>query len=167
MSARVVWAMALVGGASLFGETVPTRHLVTVREVKITYSPDNETPGVKEDVLYLRFEATLRNRSDRTIFVSAESATSAIPEILLLSGEWQPMLSSRDQFWTTTPRYPGCKLVQPGKTFTFPEITDFIVLGKNRPANEAVRIRVNFKTGCATGSATLATQFVTEAIQIQ
>jgi|SRR5947209_12476204 len=121
---------------------------------------------MKENVFFVKFEAILRNTNDRTIFVSPASVMSAIPEILLPSGEWKPMLLSRDRFETATPRYPGCTRVEPGKTFTFPEVTDMIAVPRNLPANQAVSVRVNFYTACMVGSATRTTDFVTEAIQI-
>lgn len=165
MGNRAMLAITLVGIGSLLSQTAP-RHLVTVRDLKITRSPENEGHEMKEDVVFVKFEAILRNKSDHTIFVSPESLMSAIPEFLLPSGEWKLMLLSRDRFETARPRYPGCTRVEPGKTFTFPEVTDMIVLRRDRPASETVNVRVNFYTVCMVGSATRTTDFVTEAIQI-
>src|SRR5260370_17924655 len=147
MGCVVVLAATLIGLSSLYGETAPT-YPVTVREVKITPASDNGAPGMKEDAFFVKFEAALRNTSDRAIFVSAEPLISAIPEILLPSEEWKPMFLSADVFETGNEKYPPCTKVAPGKTFTFPNLREWIVLRRDRPANQTVRVRFHFYNLC-------------------
>jgi hypothetical protein len=158
-------AIALVSLSSLWGQTAPS-YLVTVREVNTKPSSDNGAPGMKEDVFFVTFQATLRNTSDRAIFVSAEPLISSVPEILLPSGEWKHMLLSADVFETGNEKYPPCTKVGPGKTFTLPNVRNMIVMGRDRPADQTVKVRFHFYNVCMMGSARRSTDFLTERIEI-
>src|ERR1700694_2021367 len=120
----------LAGICGLCGQAAP-RYLVTVRDVKTTTSPDNGAPGMKEDVFFVKFQATLRNTSDHAILISAEPLISAKGEILLPSGAWKTMFSS-SSYETKGQRYLQCTRVEPRKTFTLPDVTNMVVLPRDR-----------------------------------
>ena len=156
--------VTLAGIIGLYGQTAP-RYLVTVREVKTTASPDNGAPGMKEDVFFVKFQATLRNTSDHAIFISVEPLIIAKGEILLSSGAWKTMFSS-SSYETKGQRYLQCTRVEPGKTFTFPNVSDIVVLERDRPANHTASVRFHFYNVCMAGSERRSTDLLTESIQI-
>jgi hypothetical protein len=162
---NVLALVTAFGLCRLYGQTSP-KYLVTVHDVKTTPSADNGAPGMKEDVFFVKFQATLRNSSDHIIFVSAEPLISDIAEILLPSGEWKPMMLSNDVFETGDEKYPPCTIVEPGKAFTFPNVRDIIVLRRDRPTNRTATFRFPFHNVCMVGSARRSTNFITESIQI-
>ena len=156
--------VTLAGISGLYGQTAP-RYLVTVREVKTTSSPDNGAPGMKEDVFFVKFQAILRNTSDRTIWISAEPLIIAKGEILLPSGAWKTMFTS-SSYETKGQTYLQCTRVEPDKTFTLPNVSDIVVLPRDRPSNQTVNVRFHFYNVCIAGSERRSTDLVTESIQI-
>ncbi|MDQ6758986.1 MAG: hypothetical protein M3Z32_03840 [Acidobacteriota bacterium] len=163
MGTSLVLVITLVGLNSLCGQT-GAEHLLTVSGAKTTPSSDNGAPGMKEDVFFVKFKATLLNTSDRAIFISLEPIIPVKAEILLPSGDWKTMATS-SSYDTGDQKYLQCTKVEPGKTFIFPNVTDMVVLARDRPPNHPARVRFHFYTVCLTGSATRSTVFVTEPIE--
>jgi len=120
---------------------------------------------MNEDVFFVKFKATLRNTTDHAIFVSVDPVIRIKAEILLRSGGWKTMMTS-SSFDTGDPKYPQCTKVEPGKTFTFPNLTDVVVLGRDRPADSTANVRFYFCNVCMVRSATHSTNFLTERIEI-
>ncbi len=161
----LVLISALIGLSVLHGQNAP-KYLVTVQGVKTTPSPDNGASGMREDVFFVKFEATLHNTSDHAIFISAEPLIREIPDILLPTGEWKPMMLSYSVYENADEQYPQCTKVVPGKTFIFPNVSQIMVLRRDRPANQTVRVRFHFYNVCMMGSARRNTDFLTESIEI-
>jgi hypothetical protein len=165
MSYIKVLLAALVGIGSSFSQPSATL-VVKVRDVKVTSSPDNGTPDMKHDVFYANFQASFRNTSDHPTFVSSEPLIPRMPEILLPSGEWASMMPSLSVYETGHEEHQQCTKVEPGKTFTFPNVNGLIILKKDRPANHTATVRFNFYNVCMIGSVRRSTEFVTESIHI-
>ncbi len=161
---NVLAAIMLVGVSVLCGQT-GTSHLVTVSDVKTTPSSDNGAPGMKQDVFFVKFKGTVRNTTDHAIFISVDPIISVKSEILLPSGEWKTM-STSSFFDTGNTKYLQCTKVGRGKTFAFPNVSDMVVLGRDRPANSTATVRFHFYNVCMAGSATHSTSFLTEPIEI-
>ena len=164
MGKRLVFVIMLIGLSGLCGQA-PSGYVVTAYDVKTRPSPENTLPQMKDDVFYVTFRATLRNTSNHPMFVSAEPIMSAIPEILLPSGKWKPMMLSKDVFETADQKYPPCTRLDRGKTFVFPKVSDIVFLAKDRPPNDAATIRFPFYSECMVGSARRSTGFITEGLQ--
>jgi hypothetical protein len=157
-------AITLVGASGLCGQTVAT-YLATVSQMKTTPSEDNAVPGRKDDMFFVNFKATVRNTTDNAIFVSGDPFIWAKSEILLPSGEWKTMEPSS---WHDRrgEKYLPCTKVEPGKTFTFPNLIDMVVIARDRPANRSATVRFHFCNVCMAGSETRTTNFLTERIEI-
>ena len=160
----VIMVVSLDGICRLCGQPAAV-HPVTVSEVRITPSPDNGAAGMKEDVFFVKFNATLRNTTNHPILVSTEPSILTRVEISTPTGEWKTMLTS-SWYDTGDQKYAQCTKVQPDNTFTLPNVNGDIVLRRDRPANRTASVRFYFYNMCMTGSARRSTDFVTEPVQV-
>ncbi len=165
MGKTLALGIALISLGSLCGQTAAGYVVATVGDVRTTPSRDNGESGMKDDVFYIKFNATLRNTSHHAFLFSGEPLVGVKSEILLVSGEWKSM-GMPDQFYTKEPNYPQCTKLRPGKTFTFPDVSDMVVVGRDRPANRTVSVRFYYQNVCMNGSSRHSTYVVTEPIQV-
>ena len=142
------------------------RAVVEVRNVTTTSSDENDVPGSQDDMLFVRFDALLRNTTHRDMHVASGPVLLNKAERLADSGKWETLLVPSN-IGTGSENLLSCSSVRKGEKFVFPSVSTFIVLAKkDKLAHPRVTVRFHLYNVCIDGSKRASEDFVSQPVEI-